>query len=291
MEPTADQNTNTRDGVEKKKAISGDTSGWVLIMEDSPPPNKDNDKERRRTSSPSAPTSFRPMASTSATSPTTLNINKSSLMQSTGLRRPQSRLSTTSLSTATTNSSIPTPSSRPATPTFLPVPMAGLYGHASTAGISGLKRSTGPNIGAQTQAKRSSLGSSAAMSPTEGSFSHRERPMTMPPPPRTTTNSLSTPDHLKPDRAIDNTKGLPQLPSIHANITMRAPSKLPMSGTSTNLLAQSRIGRPSSGSSGRRSSGGDSDLGFLEVLSGKKDGSEKGRQRAGSTHIGKKFGL
>jgi nuclear distribution protein NudE len=273
-----------RNADEIETKASSDTSGWVLIMEDSPSPAKDNDRDRRRVSSPSAPTAFRHIASTSTVSPT-LGVNKTSpLTQSTGIRRPQSRLSTASLSTATTTSSIPTPSSRPATPTFLPVPTAGLYGHASTAGMSGLKRSTGPNTGAYAQAKRSSLGSSAAMSPTEGSFGLRERPTTMPPPQRPTPGPLSS-NYLKPpDRPINDIKGLPQLPSIHANITMRPPSKLPASGTSTNMLGQSRIGRPSSGSSGRRSTGGDSEMGLPDR---KKDNSEVGRQRAGSTNIGK----
>ncbi|PIL31622.1 hypothetical protein GSI_06324 [Ganoderma sinense ZZ0214-1] len=55
---------------EARRTPGGDSSGWVLIMEDSPSPAKDKDKERRRTSSPpSAPTAFRPMSSISVDSP------------------------------------------------------------------------------------------------------------------------------------------------------------------------------------------------------------------------------
>lgn len=275
---------------DKKKTPSGDTSGWVLIMEDSPSPTRDNEKghDRRRASSPSAPTAFRAMASTSASSPTlAVNGKGNPLHQSTintGIRRPQSRLSGASLSTTATTSSIPTPTSRPATPTFLPVPSAGLYSHPSTAGVTGLKRSTGPVPSPYAQPKRSSLGASTAVHPTssEGGY-HRERPVTMPPPPRPASGTPASSNSTKRDRHNESAKALPQLPGLHSNITMRPPSKLPSSGTSNSLLSKSRIGRPSGGSSGRRSTGGDSDIDFLDALG------DKGRTRAGSTSANSAF--
>ncbi|KAG6911874.1 hypothetical protein DXG01_000121 [Tephrocybe rancida] len=239
-------------GSEKNQA--GDTSGWVLIMEDSPP-LKEREKRRISNSSPSrVPTSFRPAASTIMTSPTLNTHQPTSLTQSTmtpttGIRRPQSRLSAGSLSTTTT-SSIPTPTSRPATPTFLPLPSSGLYAHSSTAGLTGLKRSTGPGgPNPYTQSKRSSLGASTAISPSEGG---RERTTTMPPRPASGTPLSST--------KFNEGKALPQLPGLHANITMRQ-TKLPPSAISTSTLAQSRIGRFGGGAaSGRRSTDGISGL-------------------------------
>ncbi|KAH9944094.1 uncharacterized protein BXZ73DRAFT_39180 [Epithele typhae] len=213
--PSVDLDADTR------RTPGGDSSGWVLVMEDTPSPVKDKDKERRRTSSPpsSAPTSFRPMSSVSIESPTSNGSNSragSALSQSvapTGIRRPQSRLSTSTegrsststTATTSTTSSVHTPSSRPTTPTFLPVPSASLYGG------SGIKRSTGPGSGAygQSNGKRSSLGASTARSPSE------------------------SPTFLS-----------------HSNVTLRPPkgSVLPAPN-----LGQSRIGKPSSG---RRSAGG-----------------------------------
>ncbi|KAI0830652.1 hypothetical protein BC628DRAFT_1355000 [Trametes gibbosa] len=223
---------------EQKRTPGTDTSGWVLIMEDSPSPVKDKEKERRRTSNSSlnAPSSFRPTSFSPADSPSTTANNSratSALSQSvmfTGIPRPQSRLSistegrssVSTNATTSTTSSIPTPSSRPSTPTFLPVPSASVY-----SGM-GLKRSTGPGSGAYSQPKRSSLGASTARSPTLESL------------------SLST----------------------HSNITIRAPKVPPPSA-----LAQSRIGKPSSG----RRSGGGSDT---EGLPGAKT-----RARSGSTNF------
>ncbi|RPD81985.1 hypothetical protein L226DRAFT_607197 [Lentinus tigrinus ALCF2SS1-7] len=204
-----------------------DSSGWVLIMEDSPSPSKDKDKERRRTSSPpsGAPTAFRPMSTSSTDSPSSIGSSRagSALSQSmmpTGIRRPQSRLSVSTegrssvstTATTSTASSIPTPSSRPSTPTFLPIPSASFYGGGNT----GLKRSTGPGLGAYSQpgqaGKRSSLGTSTNRSPT-----------------------LESPTY-----------------SSHSNVTIR-PTKItaiPAPG-----LGQSRIGKPT----GARKSGGGSD--------------------------------
>ncbi|KAI0639744.1 hypothetical protein C8Q77DRAFT_1082647 [Trametes polyzona] len=218
-----------------KRTPGADTSGWVLIMEDSPSPSKDREKERRRTSSPSAPSAFRAVSSSSTESPSSVASSSrapSALSQSampTGIRRPQSRLSVSTEgrssvstnATTSTTSSIPTPSSRPSTPTFLPVPSASIYGGA------GLKRSTGPGSGAYSQPKRSSLGASTARSPTLDS------------------PSLST----------------------HSNITVRAPKAPP------SALAQSRIGKPSSG----RKSGGASDTEGLP--------SAKSRARSGSATL------
>ncbi|KAI0348444.1 hypothetical protein BDW22DRAFT_1404343 [Trametopsis cervina] len=146
---------------DKTRTPVGNTSGWVLIMEDSPSPSKD---QRRK--SGAAPSAFRPLSfsstSSSAQSPTD-SRPQSSLGYSnipTGIRRPQSRTSegrssiSTNATTSTT-SSIPTPTSRPTTPTFLPIPTAGLYQSAI-----GQKRSSGPITGAYGQPKRSSLGTS-----------------------------------------------------------------------------------------------------------------------------------
>ncbi|KAF8898620.1 hypothetical protein BD779DRAFT_23979 [Infundibulicybe gibba] len=254
-----------------KKRNQGDSSGWVLIMEDSPSPPKD----RRRTSSP--PTAFRPAASVANPSPTfgsNKPINANHGTGNTGMRRPQSRLSGGSLSTATTSSSIPTPISRPTTPTFLPVPSGGLYAHSTTAGVTGLKRSTGPGgPSPYAQTKRSSLGAStAAMPPPD----RRDRLHTISPPP--SRPNSGTPSSASSKYSFENTKHLPQLPGLHTNITMRGSSKVPTSASSSTL-AQSRIGRPTSaGLSGRRSVG-DSDIGGLDA---KKDP----RQRAGSSVFG-----
>ncbi|KAG6842562.1 hypothetical protein C0991_000088 [Blastosporella zonata] len=223
-----------------EKNQGGDTSGWVLIMEDSPPPPKEREKRRISGSSPSRlPSSFRPAASTALPSPTFSSQQSNYMAQSTmtptaGIRRPQSRLSAGSLSTATT-SSIPTPTSRPATPTFLPLPSSGLYAHSSTAGMTGLKR--GPNM--YTQSKRSSLGASTAMPPEGG----RERTTTLPPRPASGTPLSS--------KKFNEGKVLPQLPGLHTNITMRQTKPAP-----TPALAQSRIGRPGGAVSGRRSTDG-----------------------------------
>ncbi|KAK7058858.1 NADH:ubiquinone oxidoreductase [Paramarasmius palmivorus] len=210
-------------GKRTPNGTGGDSSGWVLIMEDSPSPPRD----RRRVSSPSRPRSFNAGASTSsastASSPTPESSRPSSLFQSTagtGLRRPQSRLSGGSTTTA---SSIPTPTSRPATPTFLPLPSGGLPGG---------KRSTGPGVTSYlSQPKRSSLGASTTTPPGY----HRDRPVTLPAPGR---------------RSASPNKALPHLPNGHENVTLRT-SRLPPSSSSSSVLSKSRIGRPSGG---RRSS-------------------------------------
>ncbi|KAG6845745.1 hypothetical protein H0H87_003799 [Tephrocybe sp. NHM501043] len=257
---------SVRSGSDNNQANkAADSSGWVLIMEDSPPPSKEREKRRISASSPShVPTSFRPTASTAVVS--TSSQQPKPLGQKvtpSGMRRPQSRLSAGSLSTTTT-SSIPTPTSRPATPTLLPLPSSGLYAHSSTAGTTGLKHSNGlggPNP--YTQAKRSSLGASTAMSPTEGS---RERTTTLPPRPASGTPLSS--------RNFNEGKALPQLPGLHANITMRQ-AKLPPSANSTSAFVQSRIGRPGGAVSGRRSTEGTSGL-KPEIMSRTRSGSTSG---------------
>ncbi|KAH9922998.1 hypothetical protein B0H21DRAFT_815013 [Amylocystis lapponica] len=227
---------------------AADSSGWVLIMEDSPSPLKDKEKEWRRISSPSAPSSFRPVGSTSEPESSPIPRVPSGLSQSivsTGIRRPQSRhsVSTEGRSSVSTNattstmSSIPTPASRPTTPTFLPIPTSGMYAGVGT----GLKLSSGPSSGAY-QLKRSSLGSSSIRSQA----------------------SSSPPSHL---------------PTSHSNVTIRPPTKISIPGS----LAQSRIGRPpgTTGNSGRKSNGENSPVdGFLDVAGRSGD---KTRQRSGST--------
>ncbi|KAJ3477540.1 hypothetical protein NLI96_g10392 [Meripilus lineatus] len=231
---------------ENRRTPASDSSGWVLIMEDSPSPVKDKEKERRRTSSPIAPSAYRGLISAASTSASPSPSNGSrapSAMSQPGAptnRRPISRLSVSTegrssistVATTSTTSSIPTPISRPSTPTFLPIPSGGLYQSANGVGS---KRSTGPSSGAHSQPKRISYGSSHSNSST----------------------STVVPSHI---------------PSPHPNITTRSTSKaLP------SALAQSRIGRPGGGIA--RKNGGDdhsSDSGSSGKLS---------RGRSGSTSI------
>ncbi|KAJ7169996.1 hypothetical protein C8R46DRAFT_1090785 [Mycena filopes] len=241
---------------ETEKSKKRDSAGWVLIMEDSPSPPKPKVGERRRASSPLGMIPFRPAASTSAAMSPNPGATKSnplnmSTLPPSGLKRPQSRLSSGSATISIPSSS--SSSSRPSTPTFLPIPTGGLYAHSSTAGASGLKRSTGPSAPNNPySSKRSSLGvlgaSTAAMPPPPDPPQHRERPTTMPAPPR---SSLGTPSSLGSSSKYGEAgKVLPQLPGGHANVTVRAPKPLP------SLLSQSRIGRPSS-TGGRKSADGE----------------------------------
>lgn len=239
-------------------------SGWVLIMDDTPSPAKDPEKERRRVSSPSATSPFRSGIPTSASSPTFSKPN--SLARSTMYsHRPQSRLSGESQSTTATISTIPTPSSRPSTPTFLPLPTSSLYGSGAT-GI-GQKRSTGPSVVAKGQQKRGSLGSGYASSPTssENETRVRERPFSYNSKDRQTARAI--PHYSPPD----------------PNVTIRAASRIPSSATSS-ILSQSRIGRPAGVTSGRRSVGLDPPSedgdGFLEP-----GADMKNRLRSGSTTL------
>ncbi|PPR00646.1 hypothetical protein CVT24_000869 [Panaeolus cyanescens] len=210
-----------------------DSSGWVLIMEDSPSPQKEAKrlKEKRRLSnSTAAPTSYRStMSSTTRdTSPTLRSTPANPLAASTGstLRRPHSRLSGGGASSSTSTS-------RPQTPTFLPIPSSSSYTPSASVG---LKRSMGPS--SSTQMKRSSLGKSHAVPVPPLPQTYRERPLTMPPLTNTT-----------------NSKALPTVPSdTHPNVTLR--SKMSASSSTSTILSKSRIGRPSGGGiSGRRSAG------------------------------------
>jgi nuclear distribution protein NudE len=263
--------------IDENKRTPASSSGWVLIMEDSPSPTKAKERDHRRASSPPSAVSFPALASlaTSIQSGSLGTPDVSQNVQSSGLRRPQSRLSTStegrsSVSTTATVSSIPTPVSRPATPTFIPLPSSGLYAHPTTAGATGLKRPSGPGFGG-AYFKRSSLGSTTGDSPpstssSDGGFS------------RPTLSSLASHAAASPTSTTSpshkesfNTKPLPQTP--HPNITVRSQSKLP-----TPLLSQSRIGRPSFGASGRRSAGADNS----DVESRFLDARDKGRPRSGS---------
>ncbi|KAF8912775.1 hypothetical protein CPB84DRAFT_1841228 [Gymnopilus junonius] len=223
-------NTSKRNG--------GDSSGWVLIMEDSPSPQKDKAakrlKERRRLSNGTAPTAFRPAASTMvrSTSPSLSTGPMNPLSVSTGVRRPQSR-----------HSGGGSAASRPQTPTFLPVPSNSL----STSTI-GMKRSTGPGSTPYSQLKRSSLGKPAVPVPPLPT-SIRERPTTMPP--------ASYAGNYTRSLSPVESKALPNLPDdLNANVTIRPSSRMPTSTSGSSILTKSRIGRPSGGGiSGRRSGG------------------------------------
>ncbi|KAG1716535.1 hypothetical protein ID866_587 [Astraeus odoratus] len=250
-------------GVKKSGATTPDpnTSGWVLIMDDSPSPAKDQDKERRRVSSPSGPSAYH-RGLPSASSPTFSKPNP--LAQST-TRRPQSRLSGASMSTTATVSSIPTPSSRPTTPTFLPLPISSLYTNGHTPGTTFVKRSIGPGAGPYGQPKYTSLGSNVAESPTpssDGEIMPRDHPASC--------NA----------EVASDTKALPLPPRPHSNVTLRGPSRIP-SSTSSSVLGQSRIGRPAGVGIGRKSVGldphGEDHGTFLAP-----NGDKKNRGRSGS---------
>jgi len=246
----------------KAKKDASNSSGWVLIMEDSPSPQKDKEakrfKDRRRLSNPTSTPMFRPASSLRAPSPSVstgmLNTVSSPLAVSTGLRFPRPRLSGgNGLSSA----------SRPQTPTFLPVPSSNLQ--ASTSGV-GLKRSTGPSAPNpyNGQLKRSSFGKSNVTPPVPPLPPiHRERPVTMPPVNYRRDSGASSPME---------SKDLPSLPDdMVANITMRNRIPTSTSTTSTNsVLSKSRIGRPSGGGLYGRKSGGDAlDVNDLQPQSGR----------------------
>ncbi|KAF8973917.1 hypothetical protein BDZ97DRAFT_1777503 [Flammula alnicola] len=234
-------------GSEKNsKKDARDSSGWVLIMEDSPSPQKDKEakrlKEKRRVSIPTAPTAFRPSASTAArsTSPSLSTGLINPMAASTGLRRPQSRHSGGGASSSIT--------SRPQTPTFLPVPSSSLHAPTSSS-TTNMKRSTGPGASnPYNQLKRSSFGKGPAVPVPPLPAGLRERPMTMPPMShRGTSSGSSSPGE----------KALPSVPDdLRANVTVRPSSRMPSTASTasgTSLLSKSRIGRPSGG---RRSGGG-----------------------------------
>ncbi|KAF9569683.1 hypothetical protein CPC08DRAFT_677331 [Agrocybe pediades] len=245
-------NHSGSDRSSKKEKDTGDSSGWVLIMEDSPSPQKDVKrlKEKRRTSVPTAPTAFRPSASaiTRPTSPSLSTGPISPLAISTGLRRPQSRISG-----AASTSSAP----RPQTPTFLPLPSASLYTSTSSSTTVSMKRSAGPGQTTpySSQLKRSSFGKTQPV-PLPPLPQPRERPLTMP----SGGYSTRTSSNASSPRSDPKSKDLPGLPDdLLSNVTMRPSSRIPssVSGISTSsVLSKSRIGRPSGGIS-RRSGGGE----------------------------------
>lgn len=249
---------------DENQRTPANTSGWVLIMEDSPSPTKPKEREHRRASSPPSAADLNTFASLINSDSLGTPDVQSHNVQSSGLRRPQSRLSTStegrsSISTTATVSSIPTPVSRPSTPTFIPVPSSGLYAHPSTAGAAGLKRPSGAGFGGG-YLKRSSLGSTTGDSPTSGSLSDSGISH------RALSSSTSYP---APSPTASSGKP-------HSNVTVRSHSKLPT--PSTTPLSQSRIGRPNFGLSGRRSAGAD-----LSDVEGRfLDTRDKGRPRSGS---------
>ncbi|KAF8641117.1 hypothetical protein AX17_000759 [Amanita inopinata Kibby_2008] len=225
-----------------KKDQLGDASGWVLIMEDSPLHAKDEEKERRRTSSPSAPSAYRAPSYNSSNPLARSVIN-------TGIHRPASRLSGASLSISTASSALPSPISRPITPTLLPVPNTSLSSHYSGLG---LKRSIGPGTPNPSAPMRS------AMLPPSDTFRSA-----IPSPSRASSGTPSSISSAK--YSSEDEKALPKLPA--PNFTMRT-SKM-LNTSSPNSLSQSRIGRP-----GARKSTGDPDL-ILKLQMEK-------RKRAGS---------
>ena len=260
---------------ESKRSPAGSSSGWVLIMEDSPSPTKPKERDHRRASSPPSAVSFPALASlaNSIQSGSLGTPDVSQNVQSPGLRRPQSRLSTStegrsSVSTTATVSSIPTPVSRPATPTFIPVPSSGLYAHPTTAGATGLKRPSGPGFGG-AYFKRSSLGSTTGDSPPNSSLS--DSGISRPRLTSSNSSAAASPTFATSHKESFNGKPLSQIP--HPNITVRNQSKLPAPSA-----PQSRIGRPSFGASGRRSAGADNS----DVESRFLDARDKGRPRSGS---------
>ncbi|KAI6005267.1 hypothetical protein F5J12DRAFT_743387 [Pisolithus orientalis] len=242
----------------KSEATTPDpnASGWVLIMDDTPSPIKNLEKERRRVSSPSGPSAYR-TGLPKASSPTFSKPNP--LAQSTA-RRPQSRLSGASMSTIATVSSIPTPSSRPTTPTFLPLPISSLYSNSHTPGNTLLKRSAGPGIVSYALPKRSSLGSGTPSSPTPSSDSEamgREQP---------------APYNAKTDHHVET------------ELTSRGSSRIP-SSVNSSVLSQSRIGRPAGVVNGRKNFGlqppGEDSGAYLAT-----NGNKKSRGRSGSSTFG-----
>ncbi|KZV75557.1 hypothetical protein PENSPDRAFT_71925 [Peniophora sp. CONT] len=274
------------------KRAGGDT-GWVLVMEDSPSPKKDKADVSRRASLDSSPTrraKVRPFATTTNISPRSNSpplispLARSTIGHPSALKRPQSRLSSegrSSIGTTATVSSIPTPSSRPTSPTFLPLPSASLY-----ASTSALKRSTGPGAGGPYSGsggsagpKRSSLGASTALrSPVHDAYMSDSglpsRPRSIPAPGKSALSG--SPSSF---RSGDSPLGRSTTVG-HPNVTVRGSGGRMAGSASTgpNGLGQSRIGRPQF-TSGRRSAGGEDEL---SVPGG-------GRPRSGSTRVNNRF--
>ena len=213
-----------------KEKTTSDSSGWVLIMEDSstPTPVKDTaSRDRRRLSSPSPAGSVGPSHMSS-------RLERSSYDSPSNVSAPrplQSRLSASIAPGSNSSRATPTRISRPSTPTFLPVPTSSLntYGHGASASAR------------LTMAqKRSSLGAStppSALKPPQDRI--RERP------------SSSMSNYL----GQSTRKALPATPA--PNVTVRTQRHTP--GPKNTNLAQSRIGRPTP-LGGRRSTGADEDI-------------------------------
>ncbi|EIW86605.1 hypothetical protein CONPUDRAFT_86565 [Coniophora puteana RWD-64-598 SS2] len=232
---------------------SADNSGWVLIMDETPSPSKDPQRQIRRVSSPTAPSAYS-RGITPSTSTTTYTRQPSSLYHSTAAptsRRPQSRLSGGSQSTTATVSSIPTPSSRPATPTFFPILRAGLNNSPSP--------SRRPVISHNGQTKRSSLGSSATHS--------------------------SSPDRTSKQRPVSYSAKSPRsMTQSQSNVTIRPSTRLPTYNSTASGLGQSRISRPPGSFIGRKNGG----LDFLNDDSGGVSDSvldKRSRVRPGQQHV------
>ncbi|KAL5495148.1 NDE1_1 [Sanghuangporus weigelae] len=214
---------------ERKAARDGDTSGWVLIMEDnmSPSPTKDRDKERRRLSSPTSSPSPYSMSSRSTnrtSSSKTSNTSTSIADANIGKGRPESRQSGTgrdSMSTVSTGSSISTPTSRPTSPAFLSTLSTPPPGFTNSA-LPLLKRSV-------TVQKRASLGRG---SPTRMPYSYLQPPTSY------------RDKHVSSVNMSSADKSLPPTPKSATRIS-RPPS----------AVVQSKIGRPTPLVSGRRSTG------------------------------------
>ena len=209
-----------------KDTSAKDNSGWVLIMEDNmtPTPILENGREngRRRLSSPTVPYLPSIMANKAYGSTTNLPLTGH-----TGGRRPQSRLSIgtadgrDSYGGRDSTSTVSTTSSIP-TPTSRPATPTFLPIPSSgsyTSGLPHIKRPTGPVV------QRSSLGANAA-----------------------TTGMLHPPEmagdiHTPVPLSVNRSMGPP-------NVTVRIPRP-------PSVLGQSRIMRPSSLGSGRKSTGPD----------------------------------
>jgi len=211
-------------------------------MEDSPSPLKDKEKHVRRRSGPIAPSSFRPIALTStiaATPGSPSGSRPSSASSQTqipaGVRRPHSRTSegrssVSTNATSSTVSSIPTPVSRPTTPTFLPVPSKSLY-------HGGLKRPTASASPALSSpgAAYSSPGA-AYSSPFSSPFSSPSkrssvptRPSGKPVPPSLIQSRIGRPNPNSPSRKPQN----PNLVDTEIKYRARASSDMLFSGRGT----------------------------------------------------------
>lgn len=207
------------------KDKANDSSGWVLIMEDSstPTPMKDTTtKDRRRLSSPS------PAA---LVGPSNSRLERSSYDAPNNVSGPRPLQPRLSASTAPGARLTPSRISRPSTPTFLPVPTSSLHMHGQNPGGSG--RLT-------MAQKRSSLGASTP-------------PSALKPPPERTRErpSSSMSNYL----GQSTKKALPATPA--PNVTVRPPRQTP--GAKSGSLAQSRIGRPTS-LGGRKSTGAEDEI-------------------------------